>query len=74
MTESEAQTKWCPFTRVEAGSGSFSVNRSAYDKASLTCIASACMAWRWTIANNAHPMMEPLYTPSTTDGRCGLAQ
>jgi hypothetical protein len=40
MTEEEAKTKWCPFTR---NGGEAGCNRVA----STECIGSACMAWRW---------------------------
>ena len=59
MTEEEAKTKWCPFSRVIAQDrgrlvqGSAAPNRinwigeeSEAPVGSL-CIASACMAWRW---------------------------
>ena len=52
MTEDQANKKWCPFTRmlglvgsdVEGASG----NRLSGGKALGLCIASGCMAWRWT--------------------------
>lgn len=63
MTEEEAKTKWCPFTRVTTanrdGSGSRPRNRVvevsagqverelSENLAGTSCIASACMAWRW---------------------------
>lgn len=56
MTEDEAKTKWCPFSRtgLHAGAGGVSVNRSVgdgtdgpFDVIKVTrCFASACMAWR----------------------------
>lgn len=58
MTEDEAKTKWCPFSRtgLHAGAGGVSVNRSVgdgtdgpFDVIKVTrCFASACMAWRET--------------------------
>lgn len=63
MTEEEAKTKWCPFSRalmfdnrtLDAKSVSMTggVNRVIgkhivnADAAPTNCIASACMAWRW---------------------------
>ena len=53
MTEDEAGETWCPFSRVGGLGGDHSYNRSEsphhdlLPKESL-CIASACMAWRWT--------------------------
>jgi hypothetical protein len=38
MTEEEAKTKWCPQMYPLAGA----------EKHSTRCIASACMAWRWS--------------------------
>lgn len=48
MTEEEAKTKWCPFTRAGTAQRLAPVNRDiSADVDSLTrCIGSACMAWR----------------------------
>lgn len=52
MNEETARTKWCPFARVvyhyrlEAVAAA---NRPSNDVGkNALCIASDCMAWRWT--------------------------
>lgn len=57
MTEDEAKEKWCPWARYETGQGR-TANRwrqslpenepHALNPVPCRCIASACMAWRWT--------------------------
>lgn len=57
MTEDEAKTKWCPFTRVvvafaDTMSQAATANRdqpSTYGAypGPTSCIGSVCMAWRW---------------------------
>lgn len=67
MTEDEAKTKWCPFSRV--GDDTLTANNRP-SSASYDCIASACMAWRWTIS----PQNAANYHPAQIeDGHCGLA-
>ncbi len=57
MTEEEAKTKWCPMLQVSAAAGVMGTvsNRSnAFDDHSNRqgrCIGSACMAWRWDLAD-----------------------
>ena len=52
MTEEEAMTKWCPFTRfdwIDSAGIHLGINRvfDPADKAATrNCIASECMAWR----------------------------
>jgi hypothetical protein len=66
MTEDEAKTKWCPFARVGSGaSGLGSMNRDALpadDPKLITrntrCLASACMAWRWSEAKRTAAFLE----------------
>lgn len=80
MTEDEARTKWCPFTRlVTTNDGSVAVRTGAptgYNRFSgapkqlntaASCIASACMAWRW------EPVVNRAGEPSGHHkGHCGL--
>lgn len=95
LTEEEAKTKWCPETRIHEvrGAGVY-VNKPITDEnphghanaASVMCIGSACMAWRWAtngghyeaVAPNHHgPSFARLVpgtgTLSTTHGYCGKA-
>lgn len=44
MTEDQAKTKWCPFTRVGEQASGAAENRP---DGSYSCIGSACMAFRW---------------------------
>lgn len=79
MTEDEAKTKWCPFARDSETAGNRS--QAAPDKIHFPCIASACMAWRWTgrteIGREGYYGDEVMirYEASVRggDGHCGLA-
>jgi len=48
MTEDDAKTKWCPWARapLHGGVGHIAINRP--ERCDSRCIASGCMAWRWT--------------------------
>lgn len=48
VTDEEAETKWCPFTRDAGGA-----NRHGHGSSDeVRCIGSDCMAWRWDNAGN----------------------
>lgn len=77
MTEDEANTKWCPqvgYTMWSNSVGRFGLLHRALiflrimkkpDKG-VTCIGSACMAWRWDVGANRQG-------PKVDHGYCGLA-
>jgi hypothetical protein len=75
MTEAEAKTKWCPHARLQTswsspqgGVALAGINR--WEKGNAKCIASECMAWRWT--GRYDTRTEPKVTTLPT-GYCGLA-
>lgn len=94
MTEDEAKKKWCPFSRIGAsgGNGNNRWIESAGEDATtaanykpVLCIASACMAWRWTDAGRqpvagyqdasgaSHATQWADSAAPPIDGFCGLA-
>lgn len=71
MTEDEAKAKWCPFARtVEAWPTGPTAPRNRVVKSSddeqtlleglvgVQCVASACMAWRWSEAKRTAAFLE----------------
>ncbi len=83
MTEDQAETKWCPFSRL-AGEG----NR--HDDGKLMwgarCVGQGCMAWRWDddalakmvdVEADHHPSAQDAHDAIEREGRypgfCGLA-
>lgn len=77
-TEAEARKCWCPFMRVPFSSIvdglgiAVAVNnaKTADDEGLTRCIASECMAWRWTGEFKDDP--EVKFVKDAT-GYCGLA-
>ena len=64
MTEAEAQTKFCPFARLDGDGRNMEVI-GGYAKPATFCIGSACMAWRES------PPPPEIVGP--VHGFCGLA-
>lgn len=85
LTEEQARTRWCPFTRVTGDGEEWHTNRPSHaevhQKQFDHCIASQCMAWRWGEAErNGAPVLDEdaparvRFEPSPDrKGRCGLA-
>lgn len=84
-TEEEAKTKWCPFAREvyvppESHCPGTVANRD-YDSApyGCRCIASECMAWRWSHFTAGHAKHGSDYISDgcppgkKAEGYCGLA-
>lgn len=86
LTESEAREKWCPFARapfvpdaaiISPGPGDvIAANRTETDVPVGRCVASSCMAWRWS-AKQPHTVgYAPDGNPNPgqdASGSCGLA-
>lgn len=73
MTEEEAKTKWCPFSRVSPWPANGSYNRITNKEgaAYTNCIASSCMVWR----THNYILDTAGYSQPNTKGLgyCGLA-
>lgn len=78
MTEEEAKTKWCPFSRTMGIDGDVIMpaanrvfmfdgdNKLTFPHPEMcACLASKCMAWVWEKTPNS--------AIKRTHGRCGLA-
>lgn len=72
MIQDEANKRWCPFasSRVLRTSPDQAVTYAVEEVATVTCIASDCMAWRWITENT--PDGRGIQA-SKTEGYCGLA-
>lgn len=72
MTEEQARETWCPFVRIALDYGDYATagNRGWADKTDhlykdCRCLASKCMAWRWSSFKTVDGQMPC--------GYCGLA-
>ena len=83
-TEEEAKKLWCPFSRVTNKFGDGGGNRwdhtipDADCPNGSTCVAVACMAWRWANDENGEPayqtrQVHDYATDNIPLGYCGLA-
>lgn len=77
MTEQEAKTKWCPFTRLaEHGAPRTVANRfveAESDWGVTTCLGSSCMTWRWSFLVDENGGLIRSNETDTPTGYCGLA-
>lgn len=61
FTENDAKAKWCPHTNVPFGNGTVSGNRGFEGHplaANCLCVASGCMAWRWSRAKETKAYLD----------------
>ena len=82
LTEEEARTKWCPYIRIHeqpplgiGGPNMYAYNRP-HNMSSMTCIASECMAWRFSgflEKGEECPVSGITVQEHTPTGYCGLA-
>jgi hypothetical protein len=87
LTEAEARLHWCPFARSASaisvpGTGSTPMqaytghNRDNPDGQMPACVASSCMAWRWS---GEKPLLDidlvtsEVVKEAPRTGYCGLA-
>lgn len=74
LTEDEAKKRWCPFANVQQdGTGNrYPMDTDMLNRAFACCIASDCMAWRWTEQGH-DPGDFPGMGEWPSTGFCGLA-
>lgn len=76
MTEAEAKLRWCPFARSRHVGGDCGRDHGGSQVGAflnegrliVTCVATACMAWRWS-----YPPDEAMGNKNGPRGYCGLA-
>jgi hypothetical protein len=84
LTEEEAKTKWCPFARpvvaetlkaliVPQGRTLEYKTDGMLTTVDQSCIASACMAWRWATDGEAWAAANPHPRQPDPLGYCGIA-
>lgn len=78
LPENEAKTKWCPMARnvTTTDNAAAATNRDNGEPDPWSrCLGSGCMMWRWKLQAhyaNAGAHVSG-FSPSTTEGYCGLA-
>jgi len=60
VTEEEAKQRWCPFARIDSTAANRPNPGDNFDPSAgwPPCIASACMAWRWSEAKRTAAFLE----------------
>ncbi|WP_133255487.1 hypothetical protein [Phenylobacterium soli] len=75
MTQEEAKTKWCPHARPAGWEDPGGFNRDRDGGACITskCIASACMAWRWSEAKRTAAFLDAVQAHMKASGKPNFA-
>ena len=73
MTEDEAKTKWCPFTRFHSSPSDDIYSNRLGGRPIAECIASECMAWRWQQDTRVEIVRGEYVSKNPLHGYCGLA-
>jgi len=73
MTEENAKTKWCPYTRfhVVPDQGIWVYSNRNNGELTSNCIASACMLW---VETDNLPQPGNDFSEPVRSGHCGLAR
>jgi hypothetical protein len=73
ITEKAAQTKWCPFVRIEGANRLYNTHSDGFQNTERMyhCIGSRCMSWR--ALHLSHMKGGGLGSAPEPHGYCGLA-
>lgn len=79
MIEQEAKKCWCPYAKSRVITMGLEIVE--FGKPDVTCVGSACMAWRWVKTDSDYKFgpaddegkIKVLDSPITKYGYCGLA-
>jgi hypothetical protein len=75
LSEAEAKTKWCPFSRVQMFERTSETDNPPVNRhdCNVHCVASYCMAWRWRDSWGTLPKDNWPQNAQDPRGFCGLA-